>query len=122
MKFISSLLYLYLYLKGAVRFRSGDYTSAEQLFEKAKKYCPEKANGLFFQYYGQTLLSLGKIDESFKYLSEAYDINSEIAWKAASEDEYSLAKDTIDALKYLADNYSLKTTNFDPNIKIIRDY
>ena len=70
---------------------------------------------------GQTLLSLNNIDESFVYLSKSYDIYNKKGWKVVNDEEYGLAKNTLDALKYLDDNFKLKIDNFIYDKKIRRE-
>ncbi len=121
MKIISYIMFMYFYLKGVLKFRTKDYIFAQLFFEKALKYDQSQANELFCQYYGQTLLSLNNIDESFVYLSKSYDIYNKKGWKIVNDEEYRLAKDTLDALKYLDDNFKLKIDNFIYDKKIRRE-
>ncbi len=118
MRIISCIMFMYFYLKGVSKFRTKDYVSAQPLFEKALKYDESQDNELFYQYYGQTLLCLNKIDESFIYLSRSYDIYNKNGWEVLNGEEYRLSKDTLDALKYLDENFKLTINNFKYDIKI----
>ncbi|MFZ5392093.1 MAG: tetratricopeptide repeat protein [Patescibacteria group bacterium] len=120
-KILSYVKYVYFYLKGVTQFRSKNYNSAKALFEKAiQHYEQYQANELFYQYYGQTLLALGNIEESFYYLSQSYSIYERSGWKVSNNEEYRLTKDTLNALNYIDYNYNLKIDNveYDKQIKI----
>ena len=108
---ISNTKFMYFYLKGVVQFRAKNYSSAELFFEKAIQYDQSRDNELYCQYYGQTLLALNKIDEAFVYLSKSYKIYEKKGWSVSDDEEYRLAKNTLDALKYIDDNYDLKIDN-----------
>ena len=119
MKIINNAKYMFFYLKGVLRFRAKEYTSALQFFKRAMKYLESQENELFCQYYGQTLLCLNKIDESFAFLSMAYNIYNRNGWTVANDEEYQLVKGTLDALKYLDDNFNLKLEDFEHEKNII---
>jgi len=104
---------MFFYLKGVIKFRSKDYTSAQQFFKRAMKYLESQENELFCQYYGQTLLCLNNIDESFGFLSMAYHIYNKKGWRVSNDEEYNLLISTLDALKYLDDNFNLKVKDFE---------
>lgn len=108
---ISNTKFMYFYLKGVVQFRAKNYSSAELFFEKAIHYDQGRDNELHCQYYGQTLLASNKIDEAYVYLSKSYKIYEKKGWSVSDDEEYRLAKNTLDALKYIDDNYALKIDN-----------
>lgn len=110
---------MYWYLRGALKFRAKEYTSAQSCFEKAIQYNKTKENELLYQYYGQTLLALNHANESFIYLSKAYEICQKKGWKAQDDEEYRLLKGTLDALKYLAEHFDLRIHGFEHDKKII---
>ena len=110
---------MFFYLKGVLRFRAKEYTSAQQFFKRAMKYLESQENELFCQYYGQTLLCLNNFNESFGFLSMAYNIYNRNGWKVANDEEYHLVKGTLDALKYLDDNFNLKVNDFEYEKKVI---
>ena len=120
-KTISYLKFMYFYLKGVIRFRTKDYNTALLFFEKASKNFQEETNELFYQYYGQTLLALEQIDESFYYLSKSYEIYNKKGWKVSDDEEYRLAMNTLDALKYLDDTHNIKIDNDLYNKQISRE-
>lgn len=116
-RFIISMRY---FLKGAVRFRKKQYYLARLDFEKSLNIKPLN-NEIFYQYYGQTLLCLGLIDESFSLLSKAYYICDNKKWIVQNDEQLRLTKGTLDALQYLNDNFNLKVDNFfhDQRIRIV---
>jgi len=85
------------------------------------KYLESQENELFCQYYGQTLLCLNKIDESFGFLSMAYNICKKNGWRVSNDEEYNLLIDTLDALKYLDNNFNLKLKDFEYKVDIIME-
>lgn len=112
MIFFDYWLFMYYYLKGVIQFRYKNYVAAELFLKKTMKYKKQKGNQILYQYYGQTLLCLGKTEESFAYLSKAYDLCDKKGWEVANEEEYLLTKGTLDALKYLDEHCNLKVDNF----------
>lgn len=113
MKIFAAMKYLKLYSKGVVRFRSNDFESAQSFFEKAAQCKDYYKNHLFYQYYGQTLLALNFVDESFIWLSKAYEILDKEGWEASNEESYKLMNDTLRALQYLKDQYNLAIDGFE---------
>ena len=108
---IKFVFFLYFYLKGVLRFRAKDFPDAYRYFTKAKKYKNVLSNELFCQYYGQTLLSLNKIEEAFDYLSMAYNIYKVKGWDVDSDEEKILIENTIKALRCLDVHYNLRIEN-----------
>lgn len=104
---------MFFYLKGGLKFWYKDYKSAKSLFEKAAQYSDWYENVLFYQYYGQTLLYLNNIDESFIWLSKAYKKLEHEGWDASNDEEKRLTKGTFESLKYLSENYSLNIDGFE---------
>lgn len=120
MKIINYLIFLYYYLKGVIKFRNREYTSAKFFFDKAIQYHNDDENEFLFQYYGQTLLKLGNVSEAFNFLSKSYDIYSKKGWEAINDEEYRLVKDTLSALKYINDNFNITVNNFVFDRKIVK--
>jgi tetratricopeptide (TPR) repeat protein len=108
------------FLIGVVRFRRKQYSLARSYFEKSLNIKTSN-NVIFNQYYGQTLLCLGLIDESFSLLSKVYHIYDHNKWIVRTDEELRLIKDTLDALQYINDKFNLKVDNFnhDQNIRIV---
>lgn len=122
MRIFSYFIFMYYYLKGVVNFKKKNYDIAERFFESAKDYNQYPDNELYFQYYGQTLLCLNKHEESFKYLKKAYEVYNNRGWKVSDNDEYSLVRDTLRALKYIDENYNIKddSVSYDKQINQMR--
>lgn len=112
MKIIRYLFLMPYYLKGVIRFRSKNYASACEYFVKAIKINCNIDNELLYQYYGQTLLCLNMVDESFIYLSKAYNIYKNKGWDVSDDEEKKLFENTIGALKYIYENHNLKIDGF----------
>lgn len=119
--FVRFFLSMHYFLKGVIRFRKKQFSLAKLYFVKSLNI-KHLDNEIFYQYYGQTLLCLGIIDESFSLLSKAYNICDNKGWTVTNDEELILTKGTLDALQYLCDNYNLKVDNYfhDQVIRIVK--
>jgi hypothetical protein len=122
MGIVNKTKYMFFYLKGVLNFRKSNFTSAKVFFEKSTQCGKYYKNVLFYQYYGQVLLSLDIIDEAFVWLSEAYNLLEKDGWEVFDEEEYRLVDGTLKALKYIGHHHGISIEGFSHDLKISKKY
>jgi len=119
---ITFLPTLKTYLKGVSLFHERQYEAAIKAFEKCIIH-PKFTNELLFSYYGQSLCGVGKLEEACPYLVKASQIYESEGWLFKDDQTFNLAKNTIAALKYIADSSDIEINRsvFNAELRIIEN-
>jgi len=91
---------LQIYLKGTLHFNNKDFESASNKFKKCLDH-KNFQNELVYSYYGQSLLAMNKLEESYPFLVQAYDIYENQGWKIKNDVSKEVAFRTISALIHI---------------------
>jgi tetratricopeptide (TPR) repeat protein len=90
----------YLILKGAVLARKGDHLPALQIYEKLLTHYPRHATAQM--YYGHTLKTVGRMDDSVRAYRTAIDLSPSIGeayWSLANLKTFRFTDDDIGSMR-----------------------
>jgi|GEM_PF-3539707 len=97
------------YLVGGRMFHERDYEGAINKFEKCLNH-PGFQNEILFSFYGQALCAVGRMDEGHNYLIKACEAYELGGWTFEREFDFKLAKNTLDALKYVSELLNIENS------------
>jgi tetratricopeptide (TPR) repeat protein len=100
-KAMSFIPNMFVYLRGVTLFHRKQYDSAISAFEKCLNH-PSFNDESIFSYYGQSLCAVGKHEEACLYLVKASQLYEALGWQFSNAHNYSLASNTIAALKHIS--------------------